>query len=236
MINGKSVLAIIPARGGSKGVPRKNIREVGGKPLIAWTIEEAQKSKYIDRLIFSSEDPEIIAVARQWGCEAPFVRPVELAADETPGVEPILHAINALTEKYDYVVMLQPTSPLRLAEDIDGCIEMCVDRNAPSCISYTEPEKSPYWMVKVDDSGSTVLFADSQYATTRRQDLPRVYAPNGAVYVAETAWIKKNRTLYKEKETRAFIMPKERSRDVDTELDIKICELLLSERKKNGLC
>ncbi len=98
MINDKKVLAIIPARGGSKGIHRKNIREVGGKPLIAWTIEEAKKSKYIDRLILSSEDEEIIRVAKAWGCEVPFVRPMEFAQDDTPGIEPLLHAIETLPE------------------------------------------------------------------------------------------------------------------------------------------
>ncbi|MEH2097772.1 acylneuraminate cytidylyltransferase family protein, partial [Nostoc sp.] len=121
MIHGKKVLAIIPARGGSKAVPRKNIREIGGKPLIAWTIEEAKKSQYIDRLILSSEDDEIISIAQKWGCEIAFKRPVELAQDDTPGIAPVLHALNQLPI-YDYVVLLQPTSPLRQVIDIDGCI------------------------------------------------------------------------------------------------------------------
>lgn len=230
MINGKTVLAVIPARGGSKGLPRKNLRMLAGKPLIAWTIEEAKKSKYIDRLILSSEDDEIIAAAKQFGCEVPFVRPLELAADETPGVEPILHAMYAIPEKYDYVAMLQPTSPLRLAEDIDGCIEMCIHRQAPSCISYSEPEKSPFWMVEVHSDGSTTLITDPKYATARRQDLPRAYAPNGAVYVVDAAWARENRTLYKSMETIAYIMPPDRSRDVDTELDLEICEMLIRKR------
>ncbi len=113
MIAGKTVLAIIPARGGSKGVPRKNIRLLAGKPLIVWTIDEAKKSKYIDRFILSSEDDEIIKIAREYGCEVPFKRPIELAQDDTPGIEPVIHAINTLEDKYDYVVLLQPTSPLR---------------------------------------------------------------------------------------------------------------------------
>ena len=129
MLNGKTILAIIPARGGSKGIPRKNIKPLAGKPLIAWTIEEAKKSKYIDRLILSSEDEEIIRIAKKWGCEVPFVRPKEFAEDETSGIEPILHAIETLSEKYDYVCLLQPTSPLRTVNDIDGCIKKCIDRS-----------------------------------------------------------------------------------------------------------
>jgi N-acylneuraminate cytidylyltransferase len=164
------------------------------------------------------------------GCEVPFIRPVELAADDTPGVETILHAIDTIPEKYDYVVMLQPTSPLRLAEDIDGCIEMCVHRRVPSCISYSEPEKSPFWMVKVHSDGSTTLITDPKYATARRQDLPRAYAPNGAVYVVDTAWARTNRTLYEPEETLAYIMPPDRSMDVDTELYLEICEMLIRKR------
>lgn len=140
------ILAIIPARGGSKGVPRKNIRELAGKPLIAWTIEEAKKSKYIDRLILSTEDDEIIEVAKQYGCEVPFKRPIELAQDDTPGIDPVLHAIEQCPG-YDYVVLLQPTSPLRTVDDIDGCIEQLLSSDGTNfCVSVTEPEKSPYWM------------------------------------------------------------------------------------------
>jgi len=229
MICEKSILAVIPARGGSKGLPRKNLRMLAGKPLVAWTIEEAKKSKYIDRLILSSEDAEIISVARQWGCDAPFVRPQELATDETPAVEPILHAIDALSEKYDYVVMLQPTSPLRIAEDIDGCIEMCVHTTAPVCVSMTKPEKNPEWMYRVADTGSTVPVTNSGYTSSRRQDLQPSFVLNGAVYVAETAWLKQHRTFVSE-EMKAFRMPPDRSKDVDTELDLEICEILLRER------
>ena len=146
MISGKSILAIIPARGGSKGIPRKNIKLLAGKPLIAWTIDEAKKSIYIDRLILSSEDEEIIRIAKEWGCEAPFIRPAELAEDNTPGIDVVIHAIDALKEKYDYLVLLQPTSPLRKVEDIDRCIETCIDRNVPACISVSETMNHPYWM------------------------------------------------------------------------------------------
>ena len=226
MINGKSVLAIIPARGGSKGVPRKNIREVGGKPLIAWTIEEAKKSKYIDRLILSSENDEIIAVARQWGCEVPFVRPSELARDDTPGIEPVLHAIEAIPEKYDYVVVLQPTSPLRKAGDIDGCIERCIQDEAPACVSVTVPDKSPYWMFTLEDSGKLRLLMDTELISNR-QALPKVYELNGAVYVAETDWLIENKS-YITNGTHAFIMPAERSLDIDSEAELKYCNFIMS--------
>jgi len=229
VIRDKSILAIIPARGGTKGLPRKNIRMLAGKPLIAWTIEEAKKARYIDRLILSSEDNEIIDTAKQLGCEVPFVRPAELAMDETPGILPILHAIDTINDKYDYVVMLQPTSPLRQAIDIDGCIEMCLTQKAPACISVVEPGESPYLMFKIDNNGLTVPITDLGFTTARRQDLPRTYAINGAVYVFNTDWIKKN-PVFMTSETRFFIMPRERSWDIDTTLDLKICDFLLSNK------
>ena len=232
MISGKSVLAIIPARGGSKEIPRKNIREVGGKPLIAWTIEEAKKSKYIDRLILSSENEEIIKVAKAWGCEVSFVRPMELAQDDTPGIEPVLHAIKSIHEKYDYVVILQPTSPLRKVEDIDGCIELCAKRNVPACVSVTEPDKSPYWMFTINKKGQLNSFVASVRPVTRRQDLPRVYALNGAVYVAKKDWLEKNKTFISE-ETVAYVMGKERSVDVDDLFDLQLCEFFLVHKNSD---
>jgi N-acylneuraminate cytidylyltransferase len=218
MIDGKSVLAIIPARGGSKGVLRKNICSVGGKPLIAWTIEEARKSRYIDRLILSSEDAEIITVAKTWGCEVPFVRPAELAQDETPGIAPVLHAIQSLPG-YDYLVLLQPTSPLRNTSDIDSCLELCVREGIRSCVSVTEPRNSPYWMYLLDAGGRMKPLIETEQSFDRRQELPKVYVLNGAVYVAECEWILNYRTFVTA-ETKAYLMPKERSIDIDSELDL----------------
>ena len=228
MIAGKTVLAVIPARGGSKGVFRKNLCLVAGKPLIAWAIEESKKSAYIDRTILSSEDEEIIAVARQWNCEVPFVRPAELAEDDVPGDKPILHAIAAIQQKYDYVVLLQPTSPLRLVEDIDGCIEKCISENVPACVTVTTPDKSPYWMYFLNDHGKLNHVIERDNIPSLRQQLKRVYALNGAVYVAKTEWFVKNQKFVTD-QTIAYVMPKERSIDIDTEMDLKICDLLLSE-------
>lgn len=225
MIDDKRLLAVIPARGGSKGVPGKNIRLVAGKPLIAWTIEEAKKSAYIDRLILTSDDEEIIAAAKQFGCEVPFVRPKELAADDTPGIEPVLHAIKMIPG-YDYVVLLQPTSPLRTVEDIDGCIEQCFKKNAKACVSVTEPDKSPYWMYFVDEEERMKPVVDIGEVVSRRQDLPGTYVLNGAVYVAECNWLLREKSFIS-KETVAYIMDKTKSIDVDSELDLSICQMLL---------
>jgi len=229
VFKGRTILAIIPARGGSKGVPRKNIRLLAGKPLIAWTIAEAKKSKYIDRLILSSEDDEIIEVARDFGCEIPFKRPVELAQDETPGIEPVIHAINTLEEKYDFVVLLQPTSPLRTVEDIDGCIQHCILTESPACVSLTEVQQSPYWMYHLDDNMKLKPFVQNGEEINRRQDLPKVYALNGAVYIAESRFILKHKSFLA-KETTGYVISIENSVDIDTELDFAYCEWLINRK------
>ncbi|WP_338778592.1 acylneuraminate cytidylyltransferase family protein [Metabacillus sp. FJAT-52054] len=227
MIQTKKVLAIIPARGGSKGVPRKNIRPLAGKPLIAWSIEEAKKSKYIDFLMLSSEDDEIIESARQYGCNVPFKRPKELADDETPGIDPILHAIEQLPE-YDLVVVLQPTSPMRSVNDIDQCIEQVIAKCAPACVSVTEPDKSPYWMYTINDGGLMKPLIPQDSQTVRRQDLPNVYALNGAVYVAEIKWLRQCKSFLSDK-TIAYNMSKNRSVDIDTLEDFEYCRYLLQK-------
>ncbi|MGI6555687.1 MAG: cytidylyltransferase domain-containing protein [Bacillota bacterium] len=227
MIKDKTVLAIIPARGGSKGVPLKNIRDVGGKPLIAWTIMEGKKSKYIDRLILSSEDERIINVAKKLGCEVPFTRPSSLAQDETPSIDVIVHAVQTIPEKYDYIVLLQPTSPLRKVTDIDNCIEQCLQKNAKACVSVTEPEKSPFWMYKINENGYMIPLVNLNKRTTRRQDLPTVYALNGAVYVAQCKWLLEARSFLTS-DTIPYFMPRDRSFDIDSEIDLIICDFLLN--------
>lgn len=223
MIDGGKVLAVIPARGGSKGVPRKNIRVVAGRPLIAWTIEEARKSKYIDRLVVSSDDAEIIEVARSWGCEAPFVRPAELSRDESPGIDPVLHALDMLPG-YDWLVLLQTTSPLRSVADIDGCLDRCVEAVANACVTVAPAEQSPYWMYSLGTDGRMQALLPTQVEVARRQDLPPAYLLNGAVYVARCEWLRRHRTFVNE-ETIGFVMPQERSLDIDTELDLQILDI-----------
>ena len=225
MIADKSVLAIIPARGGSKGVPRKNIRALAGKPLIAWTIQAALKSRYLDRIIVSTEDSEIAEVAKTWGAEVPFMRPAELAQDDTPGVDPVIHAIRSLPG-YDYVVLLQPTSPLRCHTDIDGCIELCENEKAPSCVSVSEPDKSPYWMFTVDAQGRMKRLLELDRTISRRQELPPVYALNGAVYVVQTGSLLETRSFVTES-TMPYLMSKNGSIDIDTETDFAIAEFFL---------
>lgn len=224
MFDGKKILAVIPARGGSKGVLGKNIRMLGGKPLIGWTIVAANKSQYIDRLILSSEDEEIMRVARECGCEVPFMRPPALSADDTPGVAPALHAVGALEETYDYLVFLQPTSPFRQPEDIDGAIKRCIDNKSDFCVSVAESEKHPAWMFHLMDSGH--LAPVLEFKTVPRQQLESVYVLNGAIYVMSIPALLKHEKLVIEHETLAYPMSQERSVDIDTEFDFTLCELL----------
>lgn len=217
MIDGKRVLALVPARGESKGVPRKNLRQVGGKPLIAWTIEQALAVPGLDRIVVSSDDHEILSVAREWGADTPFVRPAELASDTTPGVDPVLHALEQLPG-YDVVVLLQPTSPLRRPDDIAGCLRHTFASGAPACISVTIAEPSPCWMFRMDAATRLRPLLDEGPLPTRRQDLVPVYVINGAIYVAAVDWLRQHRTFVTP-ETVGFVMPPDRSLDLDTEED-----------------
>jgi CMP-N,N'-diacetyllegionaminic acid synthase len=225
MYKSKSVLAVIPARGGSKGIPGKNIRPLHGKPLIAWTIDAAKKSKFIDKLIVSSDSAEIIKICESFGCEAPFVRPAELAKDDTPGIEPILHAIGEIKD-FDLVVLLQPTSPLRSSVDIDQAISKCIDDNAPSCVTVCEADTHPYWTYKMDDADKLVSFVSDAPVIHTRQTLPKCFQLNGAVYVAFTEFLQRHKTFIS-KETVAVEMPKDRSIDIDNEVDFNLSDVII---------
>lgn len=226
MINGRSILAIIPARGGSKGIPRKNIKSLAGKPLVAWTIEEAKKSKYIDRLILSSEDEEIINIAKEWGCEVPFVRPADIARDETAGIDPIIHALNELPG-YDIVLVLQPTSPLRKVEDIDQGLEFFEKESASVCVSISEITKTPYSMFLLDTQNRLHRIIDQKEIFHRRQDLPQVYMPNGALFISKTKYLQQRKSFYTE-DTIGFIMVKERAHDIDDKIDFLFVEFMMA--------
>ena len=231
MIAGKSVLALIPARGGSKGLPRKNVLPLGDRPLIGWTIAAAQASRFVDRIVLSSDDPEIIAVARSLGCDAPFVRPAALATDKAHSIDVALHALGVLGTRYDYLVLLQPTSPLRTAADIDACIERCAQSNATSCVSVVEAHQHPAWMFQMAPAGRLQRYATGDMAL-RRQDLPPIYVLNGAVYVADTAWLTEVRAFLGEG-TLGYAMPESRSMDIDTPFDLQVAEMMLEE-SRNG--
>jgi len=225
MIDGKSVLAIIPARGGSKGLPRKNILPLAGKPLIAWTIEAAKISKYIDRIIVSTEDNEIADISKFFGAETPFIRPKFLAQDKTQSMDVVLHAINKVSG-FDYILLLQPTSPLRTATDIDESINLCLNQNAPACVSVVTVAKSPYWMYKIDNHLRLKPIIKGK-SFSRRQDLPPSYTLNGAIYFASVEWLLNSKQFITE-HTIAFEMPMGRSVDIDNDLDYKYVQFLLN--------
>jgi N-acylneuraminate cytidylyltransferase len=229
VISGHSVLAVIPARGGSKGVRRKNIAPLAGRPLLAWTIDAAHRSKYIDRTVLSSEDESIIRAARLHGCEVPFVRPAELAQDDTPGIEPVMHALRELPG-YDIVVLLQPTSPLRDAADVDGCLDRLVSREAAAIVSVRDAVEHPFWTYRIDADGALEPYV-RQLGTpaARRQDLPRAFVLNGAIYAAWVASLNETRTFLGPS-TIAFQMPPERSIDIDTSDDFAAAEAALARR------
>lgn len=208
------LIAIITARGGSKGLPRKNVLAVAGKPLIAWTIDAALKSKSVNQTVLSSDDDEIIKTAMEWGCSAPFRRPVQLASDEASSIDVVLHALDQFPQ-YEFVVLLQPTSPLRSSEDIDAAFKLMQINGAPSCVSVCEVEQSPYWMYRLTEEGRLEKLLPEKTTATRRQDLPSVYMLNGAIYIARVDWLRETKTFLGEGCV-AYRMPIERSLDIDT--------------------
>jgi len=224
------VLAIIPARGGSKGVPGKNLRKIEGKTLIERTINIAKQSQYIDRFILSSDDDEIIETAKKAGCEVPFKRPQNLAQDNSSTNDVIIHALENI-KGYDLVVCLQVTSPLVISKDIDLSIDKCVKEKAKSCVSSCKPSKNPFWMFELENGFFKPLMG-KEFFLKRRQELPDVYIPNGAVAVAFIDWFKENKSFYSEFTT-SYIMPAERSFDLDTEFDFFFVETYLQKKSNN---
>lgn len=231
MIKGKSILGIIPARGGSKGVPRKNIKLLAGKPLIAWTIEEAKKSQYIDRIIVSTDDDEIAKVSRDYGAETPFIRPQELATDEAKSNDIILHTLHWIEHnekmQYNAFIFLQPTSPFRSTKHIDESIKKFYhDDFSDALVSVKISKDNPYWMKKINSRGYLTNFMSGQKIPTRRQDLPDVYTLNGAIYIASWNFFKNHKNFYASN-CQFFLMDKWSSVDIDEEIDFKLAECLI---------
>lgn len=227
MIGDRKVLALIPARGGSKGLPGKNILPVRGRPLLAWSVDAARSSRHVDRVVLSSEDKAIMAAARACGCEVPFRRPDALASDTAPTIDVVLHTLDALPG-YDVVVLLQPTSPLRTASDIDAACERFAASGAPACVSVSLAEQSPYWMYRLGENQVLVPIVATPSEVSRRQDLPDVYMLNGAIYVADTASLRQTRTFLT-RDTVAHVMPAGRSLDIDTAADFEAFKRIATE-------
>lgn len=229
------ILCVIPARGGSKGVPGKNIKPIAGKPLIAYTIEQAQKSKYIDRVIISTEDKQIADVAKEFNAEVPFIRPEELAADNSSMMDVLAHAIKWMEEeakfKFDILVLLHVTTPLRTTEDIDNCIKLLVEEGADNVFSVTESYRNPYFnMVEVSKDQKVTLVKEGNFVT--RQSAPDVFDMNASIYVWWKDIFKTEKGLFLKK-TRIYPMPRERSVDIDEPLDFRIAEMLLRDKQKS---
>jgi CMP-N,N'-diacetyllegionaminic acid synthase len=229
MIARKSVIAVIPARGGSKGLTRKNLRPVAGKPLIEWTFKAAAESRFIDRIILSTDDPEISAWATELSCEVPFRRPDHLATDDASSIDVVCHAVNEVAG-YDIVVLLQPTSPLRSAADIDAALSTMERSSAPACVSVRKADDHPYLVFSVSESGVLMAYVpDRPVGVTRRQDLPPAWCLNGAVYCARIPWLLEKRTFVSS-ETVPYIMKRDQSIDVDDYEDLLNAERALLER------
>lgn len=234
MYKNNRVLCIIPARGGSKGLPGKNIKNLLGKPLIAYSIEQAKESKYIDRVVVSTEDKIIAEISERYGAEVPFMRPERMAADETSIIDVLLHAVDLLEDgNYDFqiIVLLHTTTPLREPEDIDRSIELLVDTNCESVFSVAEAHRNPYFnMVEIGEDGRVRLVRNGNFVT--RQSAPIVFDMNASIYVWWKYILKKHkRTIFED--SKIYIMPRERSVDIDDIMDFKIAEMLLKEKIQN---
>jgi CMP-N-acetylneuraminic acid synthetase len=236
-LNNLKILAIIPARGGSKGLPGKNVKLLAGKPMIAWTIEAARRAQGVSRVIVSTDDAGIAGASREWGAEVPFLRPPELAKDETPGIAPVLHAVQWMEEheKFcpDYIMLLQPTSPLRSTEDITAAIALAAAKDADSVISVAEAKSHPFWTMKIQADGTLLNFLgldleELQRRFPRRQDLLAAYVENGAIYLTKRSSLLATQSFYGKK-IFAHVMPEERSIDIDSQRDFDLADLFLLE-------
>ena len=215
------ILGVIVARGGSKGVPNKNIRSLNGRPLIYWTIKEALLSKYISRTVLSSDSDEIIHLAKSLGCEVPFKRNSDLALDNTASIDVVLDAIDRCPG-YDWVILLQPTSPFRKAYHIDAAIEKTAQYQAKSCASVVTVKENPHWMFKIDNELKLKKIIDDE-VYSRRQDLPKIFKLNGAIYLSEVSRLRKNKTFV-DNNTLSYEMGENDSIDIDDEYDFQHCE------------
>jgi len=226
------VLSIIPARGGSKGVPRKNIKDLNGKPLIAYSIESSLESSFIDITVVTSEDEEIIQVSKKLGADVIY-RPKELASDAASTMPVVKHALDKLLSRgksFDIVIVLQPTSPLRDSDTIDKAFKLFTEQDADALISVTELDIEVFKSFVINKDGYLSGAINSKYPFTRRQDLPKAYLANGAIYMIKTKVFNENKTLITDK-TVPFIMKKENSVNIDTQEDFNRASELLRVKK-----
>ncbi len=229
MFKNKTFLAIIPARRGSKRLPRKNVLDLCGKPLIAWSIEAGLKSKYIDKVVVSSDDTEILNISNDLKVQA-IKRPNELASDTSTSFEAVKHSIDNL-ESYEYILLLQPTSPLRNESHIDKAIEILVEKNADAVISVCEMNHNPLWSNTLDDSLSMEGFIKGDLLNKRSQDLKKYYRLNGAIYLCKTDKLLKEKSFFLKNNIFAYVMNSNSSVDIDRKEDFELASLYLSQKR-----
>jgi len=225
----KTFLAIIPARGGSKRLPRKNILDLNGKPLIAWSIEAGLKSKYIDKVVVSSDDNEILEVSQKFGADV-IVRPPELASDTATTFDAIEHTIKSL-KKYSYVVLLQATSPLRDSKHIDEAIELLEKKDADAVVSVCEMEHSPLWSNSLDKTLTMKGFLRYEVLNKRSQDLEKYYRLNGAIYICKMERLLEEKGFFLEDNIFAYVMDRESSVDIDEAIDFKLAQSIIKDKE-----
>lgn len=232
MLDKFHVTALIPARGGSKRLPRKNVKLLHGKPLIAWSIEVAKASKYIDRVIVSTDDEEIKRISEQYRAEVPFLRPEYLSNDHASSFDVIKHAIDFLTlsRSNELIVLLQPTSPLRLASEIDAALEFFVQKNAKGVVSISETEHSPMWSNTLPEDGCMSDFIRPEVQGKRSQDLPTFFRLNGSIYIYETLSLLEQSKIFFNENVYGFQTSLETAVDIDTGLDFLIAETIMKNR------
>ena len=230
------VIAIIPARGGSKGLPGKNIKAMNGKPLIWYTINSAKKSKFVDKIIVSTDDNEVAKISKKYGAEIPFMRPKELARDDSLAIDNYIYTIDRLNKKFNYgiveFIILQPTSPLRTSLDIDTAIQIFEEKKADSVISISEVIHPPIWSKRIDEKGILRNYFNIEIGNKNRQEIKKVYMPNGAIFVFKFSLLKEKYSYYSDK-TYPYVMPLERSIDIDSKLDFEFAEYLLKKNARN---
>jgi CMP-N-acetylneuraminic acid synthetase len=230
------VLGLIPARGGSKGIPHKNIRHLHGKPLIAYTAEAAHQARRLSRLILSTDDEQIAEVGRHCGLDAPFIRPIELAEDDTPMLSVVQHAVRWMenrNEHFDAVCLLQPTNPLRRPEDIDACIELLEASDAQSVVTIlpVPSEYNPHWVYFQQKDGSLRLSTGEMNPISRRQALPQAFHREGSVYVTRREAVIEQNSLYGERVI-GYLLEPERTVNIDNPEDWQRAEALLSGERE----
>ena len=228
---GLNILGIIPARGGSKGIPHKNITKLNGKPLIVHTIEAAKKSKLLNKIVVSTDDKKIATISKRHGIQV-IHRPSKLAKDDTGGTPVFIHTIKEIMQEDfepDIIVILQPTSPLRNNQDIDNAIRLFLNNNCDSVVSICKVEHPPFWIFKKTNSDKLNRFIKTGKTIKRRQDSPPLYRLNGAVYVTTKQNLFKTKKIITSN-IRGYVMPVERSADIDSYFDLKISELLLKHK------